>query len=393
MCFCCLQIAVKHLASSFQDHFLCTLTLLTLRSFTISHKSDVIASSMRSVSSSCQLIAAMVLLVCLLLCAPCNAATPVSQYGNLSVVADGYVWIENIWVNPNSNLSEQVSDTNSWALFFSDSFRGEAVRVSRGAQGNYNTQLWLTGFYRVLGFAPSPNASELFAVGWTTATQYNIIAFSVNTPQQWRIVATTPLGGNGLGFDPRTQVLFTATEGEFIPTNGFVYSMNMSGVLNSPSAQSAPAVFDFGLTAADGLWVDGDARLLYVSEVLNATIRRYNLTNAAPNGGRAALINSYHAPGLDMLDDFSVTASFCQSGTSTMFGADFWAGKVFAFSADGSRVNATELVSGLYSPTSVRYATKQDGTRSLFISEGGGIDEFMNNRRLWELTLDARFQC
>lgn len=180
----------------------------------------------------------------------------------------------------------------------------------------------------------------------------------------------------------------TLLEGEFIPGNGVVFSMNMTGVVNV----SIPALYDHGLTAADGLWVDTSARLLYVSEVLNATVRRYNISHASPTGGRAEWINSYKAPGMEMLDDFSVSTELCQSRTATMFGADFWAGKVIAFAADGSNQTSVELVSGLYSPTSVRPGPLSDeGRRTLYISEGGGFDVFMNNRRLWKLTLDDAF--
>jgi hypothetical protein len=314
-----------------------------------------------------------------------SATTPVTNFGNLTLVADGYVWIENIWVNP-----QQDED---WLLFFSDSFRGEVVRVS--SDGNFTNEVWVTGFYRVLGFSPSQNKSELFAVGWTTSTEYHIIAMNVATPQTWRVVATTDLGGNGLGIDLLTNTLYTASEGDFIPGNGVVFSMNMTDVVgkSAPSTnQSIPALYDHGLTAADGLWVDTAARRLYVSEVLNATVRCYDISRATPTGGRAELISTYHAPGMDMLDDFSVATAFCGSGTATMFGADFWAGKVFSFNADGTNLTSTELVSGLSSPTSVRPGPLIGG-RTLYISEGGGLDVLMNNRRLWRLTLGDQFQC
>lgn len=146
-------------------------------------------------------VASGLLLCVMALCAFIgSAATPASQYGNLTLVADGYVWIENIWVN-----SQPHGD---WLLFFSDSFRGEVVRVAN--DGNFTNELWVTGFYRVLGFSPSLDQSELFAVGWTSSTDYKIIAFSVATPQTWRVVATTELGGNGLGIDLLTNTLYTA---------------------------------------------------------------------------------------------------------------------------------------------------------------------------------------
>lgn len=325
-------------------------------------------------------------LVCLLICGPCFAAIPTSNYGNLTLVADGYVWIENIFFD------------NRGALFFSDSFRGEVVRVtvSTNGSGTFEQQLWLSGFYRVLGFTLNQEKTEMYAVAWFTSSEYSIIAFNTSVPGVWRTVASTELGGNGLGLDTATNTLYTASEGEFIPTEGVVFSMNMTGVVGNSTPQAAPVRFDFGLTAADGLWVDNDARILYVSEVLNATVRRYDLTHATPQGGRAALISTYEAPGMIMLDDFSVATDLCTSGTATMFGADFWAGKVIAFPADGSSGNtSTELVSGLYNPTSVRPGRGAgfDDGRTLFISEGGGIDVFMNNRRLWKLSLDDRCSC
>jgi hypothetical protein len=316
----------------------------------------------------------------------CLAATPTTDFGTLTLVAQGYVWIENIFFDGRG------------AMFFSDSFRGEAVRVtpSSANETEYETSVWLSGFHRILGFALTQDNSEMYAVAWLSPSDFKIIAFNLSVPETWRVVSTTELSGNGLGLDVATNTLYTASEGDFIPGQGVVYSMNMSVVVgNSTAHEATPLLFDHGLTAADGLWIDHATRIMYVSEVLNATVRRYDLTNASPQGGRAAMINQFTAPGMAMLDDFSVTSDYCVTATTTMFGADFWAGSVFAFPADGSSSNSTELVRGLFNPTSVRPGGVgfSGDDRTLFISEGGGIDKDMANRRLWKLTLDSRFAC
>lgn len=312
--------------------------------------------------------------------------TPTSEYGNLTLVADGYTWIENIFFD------------NQGAMYFSDSFEGKVMRVTRASAtgGAFVSETWLSGFGRVLGFALTEDETEMFAVAWLSKTEYNIIAFSLSTPQTYRVLATTEYSGNGLGLDAATNILFTASEGDFIPGNGRVYAMNMTGIVNASNGpQATVQLFDDGLDAADGLWIDHTRRIMYVSEVLNATVRMYNLS-LAHAGAAAALFGQYKAPGMTMLDDFSVSSAYCSSGIDTMFGADFWAGNVVAFPSDGSDPSSSVvLASGLFNPTSVRPGRGSGFTngRTLYVSEGGGLDALTTNRRLWQLTLDDRFVC
>lgn len=322
-------------------------------------------------------------LLCTVVCAGGTVrGTPTTQFGNLTLVSSGYSWVENIFFD------------HRGAMYFSESVRGEIYRVTQTASGDFVTQLWLSGFKRCLGFSLTQSGAEMFAVAWTGSSTYNIIVFSIDVPNQFRVIATTPTSGNGLGLDRATNVLYTTTEGEFLPDAGKIFAMQVSGVAVNTSSNATVRIFAEALEAADGLWIDEDTRVMYMSEVLNATVRLYNLSRAS-EGADAAFMYAYKAPGMTMLDDMSVTSAYCTSNTTMLFAADFWAGNIVATPADGSGA-ATVLVEGLFSPTSVRPGVgvwRPEGARTLYITEGGGVFSWETSRRVWQLTLNDAFSC
>jgi sugar lactone lactonase YvrE len=147
----------------------------------------------------------------------------------------------------------------------------------------------------------------------------------------------------------KTGLLYTASEGYFIPGNGEVFEID-------PTSGKVTSIMS-GLMSADGAWIDQERSLLYVSEVVLGRVIIYDLVQRKQiKKYKAPLsaLNFYSPPNrlqvvqlmsiisLEMLDDFCLS----QDG-NTMFGADFWNGTVVAFAANGTSTTGTILASGV----------------------------------------------
>jgi sugar lactone lactonase YvrE len=185
------------------------------------------------------------------------------------------------------------------------------------------------------------------------------------------VVAPTPNMGNGLAFDAAHEKFFFTSEANLArPKRGFVYSVSMHGGDVVVESKDEPP-------QADGCRVDASRRLLYVSDVTAAKVSVFNIDEAS---GALALNRTFRAPLMKMLDDFALDAS----GT-LLFGADFQAGNVVQFAADGStsplapRIVATDLLQ----PTSVQFGVAPNFNSSyIYITEGGGVPLVNHNRRV-----------
>lgn len=130
--------------------------------------------------------------------------------------------------------------------------------------------------------------------------------------------------------------------------------------------------------AADGVWIDQNRHLLYVSQVLGAVVHVYDLTQGTWQ-------RKVSASGMWTLDDYTLS----DDGT-ILFGTEFLAGKVMSFhvnSDDDTHDGSTVLASGVKNPTSARWGCGTRGfeSTSLFVTEGGGVMSSVKNRRLLEL--------
>jgi hypothetical protein len=160
--------------------------------------------------------------------------------------------------------------------------------------------------------------------------------------------------------------------------------------------ESAPNVTGFvdELYSTDGAFIAQSQQVLFISDVVGATVRAYNVS--APDGGemKGKKIAEYVAPGMKTLDDFTTLEV---NGTLIFVGADFLDQKVVAFQAfpQGSTPPFIVLATGFRgNPTSVRVGSGPGWVTSnppskvnLYISEGGPFLPGTYNRFVWELDI------
>ncbi len=107
----------------------------------------------------------------------------------------------------------------------------------------------------------------------------SLVSFTSTSPASGvSVVATFPDGHvpNGLGMDHSTGLLYTATEGNWLPGTGVVYEVD--------PASGAVQVLRSGLWAADGLWIDQSTRRLYVTQLIQGNVWVYDLQNRVDLG-------------------------------------------------------------------------------------------------------------
>lgn len=308
---------------------------------------------------------------------------PAQPSGNLTLVADGFTWAENLWFD------------GAGGLFVTDDMAGIIYKLVRpSGTGKATKTPWISGFSFCLGLYSVFNRQhQMYAVvkfnpkagqPLCNGSSYGIIRFDTRTPNTYVQAACTEQIGNGLAVNTANGrgTIYTASEGNFIPGRGLVYDIDVQ------VAPARVATLADKLTAADGAFLDQRTQLLYVSEVLTAEILVFNVS-ARP----IALVARYKAPGCKMVDDMCIAyvspTTARPSARPFLYAADFWAGSVVAFAADGSGAG-TVLATGLQQPTSVRQGRGQgwNNPRSLFITEGGGLlPAWQKDRRVWELHL------
>ena len=304
-------------------------------------------------------------------------SVPGQLSGNLTLIADEFIWAENLIFDDFGNL---------WVT---DLFQGIIFKISKdSATGAITKTPWITGFEKLLGLATGPKTT-IFFVGVVSSSNMTLSAFDVNTPNASRIIAQTDSCGNGLVYSAASDVLYSASEADFIPFLGRVfYAQNVSHGTPLREAQKLQS----GLNDCDGLFLDENTNLLYMSEVLTATLYVYNLTSNPTAGNlQSTPIRTFHAPNMTMLDDMCIVQSIDNTSVKTpsIIAADFWTGKIVAFDVSG-QVAGSALATGIANPTSVRRPKKGsvwDNGRNVFITEGGNF--FGKTRRVWELTLPA----
>jgi hypothetical protein len=316
-----------------------------------------------------------------------NSSPPVNAtlVGNLTELAAGFNWAENIWFD------------GLGGMYIADDFAGKVYKLTRPSYGGPVTkQEWLSGFHNVLGINKVFGSLDMMyavvafdtpcavngSVPDVNATTFGIITFNTTAPGDYSTFVCTPLIGNGLAVNEKDGrgTLYSPSEGDFLPKKGMWFA------IDPPTRQVEKAVS--GLYSADGAYLDQQTQLLYVSEVALGTILVYNVSQL----GEYPLVHSFHAPGCMMVDDFCVLYMDASGAPSPsqpyMFAADFLAGAVVAFAADGQGSN-TVLASGLLFPTSVRSGTGPgwDNPHSVYVSEGGSFVPSQATGRVWELHL------
>jgi hypothetical protein len=277
----------------------------------------------------------------------------------------GMPWMENLFIHDG-------------ALFATSIFTGNVTRIVGDGGGGYESHVWVTlPSTHILGLSPQPQASAMYVVGHEQGGAGNWVLWSFSTavPNTFKQVAVLPASsannnGNGVGVDTVTGRVFVSAEGNYLNGGGTVYVVD-------PSTGSA-TVFASHTNCSDGLWVDSEARTLYVGELLTGNIERWDI-GASP----AVQLASFSAtPALSLIDDFTVSAGrlvFAHYGGNSI--------EAVTIPPPSSSVVTSHTVvvpssAGIKTPTSCRYGDGSDAfpATSLFVTEGDILS--LNNRVL-----------
>jgi hypothetical protein len=223
-----------------------------------------------------------------------EAAPPPPLSANVSVVASGFSWIENL-----------CFDGAGGSMFASERLRGQLLAVNGTAGGGYTTTVLLEGMWKLLlgCVVDSTRFPDIvFVVGELLNGSHVLAAVPVRAPSRWAIVALTPHCGNGIRIHEATGLLYTSTEGTFLPGSGAVYEINPSV---RPWGGQAKVIGQ-GLEPADGLWIDQALATLYVGLLPSSKVWTYNLTSRTVLGTFGGLEHNDCELLLCAMDDFTL---------------------------------------------------------------------------------------
>eukprot|EP01094_Clydonella_sp_ATCC50884_P016568 TRINITY_DN2750_c0_g1_i3.p1 TRINITY_DN2750_c0_g1~~TRINITY_DN2750_c0_g1_i3.p1 ORF type:complete len:371 (-),score=120.59 TRINITY_DN2750_c0_g1_i3:947-1984(-) len=268
-----------------------------------------------------------------------GAAKAASEWAaeyNMTQVVKRKGWVENLW----------------WCgdrLFFSELNEGRIWNTS--APHFPAPDLYIgSGLKRVLGVVcPRDRPDVLYGVGTTDDGAH--VVYESTEPGTFTVLVETQTLGNGLGLHEHTGLLYTASEGNFLPGTGVVYRVD-------PKYRNVVVVGE-GLWAADGLFIDQERHLLYVGQLPLANLWVYDLSAQRAIGFIDGL-QGFTA----LLDDFTLASR----GTAVL-GCDWSGNKVVEFAALNSTVPTRDLLpaaAGIRRPTSARFGPD----RLLYVSEG-----------------------
>ena len=302
------------------------------------------------------------------------AAPPPPLPANVSVVAGGFSWVENICFDSSANGS----------MYASERLRGQllAITSSAAAGGNgtgngtnaYTSTVLLEGMWKLLLGCVVDAArfpGTVFVVGVLLNGSHVLAAVPVQTPTKWEVVAFTAHTGNGIRIHEATGRVYTSTEGTFLPGSGAVYEIDPSV---RPWGGAASVLVD-RLAPADGLWIDQARALLYVGLLPSSNVWTYNLTARRALGTFGGLKHSGCKLLLCAMDDFTLDPD----NTSVVVGAAWTDDSVRSFPTFSPTAGFGQrtLLKGVQRPTSVRWGSGVGGfaASSLFISEGGSLGD------------------
>jgi hypothetical protein len=317
-------------------------------------------------------------------------AVPSNPTGNVTQIATGFAWLENLWFD------------GAGGLYATDVYKGRLWKWTRDPVTRAVTQtLWVDGaWHMALGVSASPIPNTILVVavynGTVDGDGAGISIVSTEYPNNHTRLAGTPKSGNGLAYNPATGWVYTCNEGSFIPFNSEVMSVNAFKALANLS-RGVPAqagVFESLMTTADGAFVDEQAQLLYLTSSALHEVLVYDIANASTAGvdGNATFLRSYFAPGCWSLDDLCVSynlpSGHANSSDPYLFVADFLAGALRSFDAAGTESTLATWASGFHALTSAREGRGPGWEgNSIFVTEGGSLDPTATDRGLWEVQI------
>lgn len=327
------------------------------------------------------MIRRIVLLLCIALVLAVAGKAPPPLPANVSVVAGGFSWVENLCFD------------GKGGMFASERLRGQLLAINgTGAEpGGYKISVLLEGMWKLLLGCVVDSArfpETVFVVGELLNGSHVLAAVPINEPASWEIVAFTVHCGNGIRIHEATGLLYTSTEGTFLPGSGAVYEIDPSA---RPWGGKASVLVE-RLAPADGLWIDEGRAILYVGLLPSSKVWTYNLTSRAVLGIFGGLKHFGCELLLCAMDDFTLDPD----NTSVIVAAAWTDDSVRIFPAFSSAAGFGQrtLLEGVQRPTSVRWGSGFGGfaVTSLFISEGGSLGDAKDDKyRIleWKFARDA----
>jgi sugar lactone lactonase YvrE len=264
----------------------------------------------------------------------------------------GFSWAENLAFDGLGNL--YVSDS------------GAATITRIWLQDNvWQTELYFDGVYTVDGLAS--DGVNLFANIITNDKVAQVVRLPLGEPFATpEVLAELPYPGNGLELDVDGS-LYVTTEGNFLPGTGAVYQV-------SPQSGTWQTYLS-DLWAADGIAIDRDQRVLYVTQVVNNKVLVIDLLS----GDVTRMISVARPKNHSLLDDIALSPD-----GSTLYGADFGRGEIMAIPLAGGSVSV--VATGLQAPTSVLFgAGPSFDANTLYLTEGGGFTDTDTDQRVLQL--------
>ncbi len=131
-----------------------------------------------------------------------------------------------------------------------------------------------------------------------------------------------------------------------------------------------------GLWAADGLWIDQVAGLLYVGQLFARSVWVYDLARGVDLGVQLKGLPS------GLLDDFCLS-----SDRQSIFGCDWLNGSIVSFPAYQSAAGVSVVATGLGHPTSARLGSGPGFDGSLIVTEGSGLLPAQHASRVFKVEL------
>jgi hypothetical protein len=294
----------------------------------------------------------------------------------VSVVDDGFSWVENLCFDDHGSM------------FATEFNRGQLLQIQN--TGNEDKPIYQTtylidnndGLYGgFLGCLTDDDRFPgiVFVLGqYANQTTRALFAVPVASPTDIQIVAyTTPGVGNGIGLHKSSGMIYFTSEGNFEPDGGYVY------VVDPTKPWGDEATIMATQTACDGLWIDQDNNLLFVSLLETAEVWTYSLANGSSLGVYEAYDHKSCSEVVCMLDDFTLS----QTDHSSMIGCAYTNGSLTTFPTFSPQpgYNEKTVLTSLRNPTSVRWGSGIGfASTSLFISEGGGVNGNSTRFRILE---------
>lgn len=303
------------------------------------------------------------------------------------------------WVSLASCVPELFLTDFAWAenllitndgqnMFISEHTRGELYRASLCGSGDEYcryTHLSDSVFDEFGGLAQTSDGRVIYAGATFKDGSHGVVATFSNASKvdEYTLVTTTQYQPNGMQIDWAHGMLYYTD----------VKSGSLMGVnINDATAADSLAA---EVKDANGCWLDANAKLLYVGELMSKHVNVFDvsvspLTLLKRYEGLSSLSMQH------MLDDLTLlsTSNTENMEDTVVLGGDYGGHEIAQFSLDGESIGSIPvpeavLATGdLNSITSIRFGKGPHFDEdSIYVSEGGGMTARNKDRRVFQVKM------